>query len=70
MAGGGWAGTPELCPSPLTPCLVAAPASTEGACTTRGAKITRGWEPGRAVHTVAPPGTAGRNQVKPQVGGL
>lgn len=65
---GGWAGTPETYTSPLTSCLVAAPTPAEGTCTAHGAKITRGREPGRAVRTVAPPGTTGRNQVKPQVG--
>ncbi|MEJ1271611.1 cDNA sequence BC024139 [Cricetulus griseus] len=64
---GGWAGTPEPCTSPLTSRLVAAPAPAEGACTSHGAKIARGWESSRAVHTVAPPGTTSRNQVKLQL---
>lgn len=50
--------------------VAAAPAAAEGACTTRGAKITRGWEPTRAVHTMAPSGTTGRSQVTPQMGAV
>lgn len=54
--------------SPPTSCLAAAPAAAERACTTHGAKIARGREPVRAVRTMALPGAAGRNQVKPQMG--
>lgn len=66
----GWARTPEPCITPPTSCLAAAPEAAAGACTTRGAKITRGWEPSRAVHTMAPSGTSGRSQVKPQTGAV
>lgn len=66
----GEARTPEPCISPPTSYLAASPAPAEGACTTRGAKITRGWEPIRAVHTMAPSGTTGRSQVTPQMGAV